>query len=287
MAPQLCAQSIIASGGRTLFNRATLVRSSVEIGTFSVEENGKKVNITQYVPSVALVYGFYPKWTAIVAQPYVSADRTTREVGKPPERANFSGLADTRIFVQYDGLYRRNSPGGLTRLAGIVGLQVPSGADRFSTGAVEYTGGLIFEKAVRLKYVFTSDFEYTFATENSRRISIGDRARFDAALARFILSDEKPPDDAGWWRRSWHRIFRHGAYVILELNGVWQAHGRDQEAKIPNSGGTTVSVSPGIQYFVNDRLIAELSAPIPAVRELNGTQPRPGSTFVVGFRYLF
>jgi len=134
MTPQLDAQSIIASGGRTLFNRATLIRSSVEISTFTLEESGKAISITQYVPSVAVVYGFYPKWTAIVAQPYVSANFTTHEAGNPPQRVNFNGLADTRIFVQYDGLYSRNSPGGLTRLSGIFGLQVPSGADRFSTG---------------------------------------------------------------------------------------------------------------------------------------------------------
>ncbi len=283
----LCAQSIISSGARTLFNRATLVRSSVEIGTFSIEEDGKSVKITQYVPSVAVVYGFYPKWTVIAAQPYVSTSLTTREAGNPLQRISSSGLADTRIFVQYDGLYSRNAPGGLTRLSGIFGLQVPSGADRFSTGAVEYTGGLIFEKAVRLKYVFTGDFEYTVATENKRRISVGDRARFDAALGRFILSGEKPPDEASWWRRSWHRVFRHGAYAILELNGVWQDHGRDQDKQVPNIGGTTLSVSPGIQYFVNDSFLAEFSAPIPAVRELNGMQPKPGTTFVVGFRYLF
>ncbi len=124
MTPQLDAQSIIASGGRTLFNRATLVRSSVEIGTFSVEKNGKMVNISQYVPSIAVVYGFYPKWTAIVAQPYVSANFTTRQAGSAPQRTNLNGLADTRIFVQYDGLYSRNTPGGLTRLSGIFGLQV-------------------------------------------------------------------------------------------------------------------------------------------------------------------
>jgi hypothetical protein len=177
----------------------------------------------------------------------------------------------------------------MTRLSGVFGLQVPTGADRFSTGAVEYTGGMIFQKAVRLKYVFSGDFEYTHATKNRGGLSVGDRLRFDAALSRFVISSNNVAAGAraGWPRRALDRLFRHGAYLVVEMNGTWQARARRQGKEVPDTGGTTLSVSPGIQYFLSDRFLVEFSAPIPVVRALNGRQPEPGSTFLLGFRFLF
>lgn len=284
--PELRAQTIVAPSARTLFNRATLVRSSVEVKHLSLRADGRSVDITQYVPSLAVVYGFYPNWMVIVAQPYVTVDVTSR-MGNETRRENLNGQADTRLFVQYDGLYSRNSPGGLTRLSGVFGLQVPTGAKRFSTGAIEYTVGFIFQKAVSLKYVFSGDFEYTFATENSRGVTMGDQARFDGALSRFVISQDNAPPGASWPRKAFDRMFRYGAYFTLEFNGTWQAHGRDQGNEIANTGGTTLSISPGIQYFLSNRFLVEFSAPIPVVKALNGTQPKPNPTFLFGFRVLF
>jgi hypothetical protein len=284
--PELRAQTVVAPSGRTLFNRATLIRSSVEVNRSSLRADGRSVDVTQYVPSLAVVYGFYPKWMVIVAQPYVFVN-ATRRMRDGAQRETLNGLADTRVFVQYDGLYSRNTPGGLTRLSGIFGLQVPTGAERFSTRAVEYTGGLIFEKAVNLKYVFAGDVEYTVATENRQGVSMGDRARFDGALSRFVISPDNAPPDASWPRKTFDRIFRYGAYFILEFNGAWQAHARSRGNQIADSGGTTLSISPGIQYFLSNRFLVEFSAPIPVVKALSGIQPKPNSTFLFGFRVLF
>lgn len=282
------AQTIVAPSARTLFNRATLIRSSVEIRHSSLRMEGGSVGVTQYVPAVTVVYGFSPGWMVILAQPYAIVDATHR-MGGEAERERVSGLADTRVFVQYGGLYSRNAPGGMTRLSAVFGVQVPTGADRFSTGAVAYTGGLVFQKAVRLKHVFSGDFEYTRATENRQGMSMGDRLRFDAALSRFVISSGDVPAGAraGWPRRALDRLFRHGAYLVVEMNGTWQARARRRGEAVPDTGGTTLSVSPGIQYFLSDRFLVEFSAPIPVVRALNGRQPEPRSTFLLGFRFLF
>ena len=191
------------------------------------------------------------------------------------------------MFAQYDGFYSRNTPGGLTRLSGVFGFQAPTGARRLSTGAFAYTGGLIFEKAVRLKYYFTADFEYTFATENDQGVSRGNGARFDAVPAYFLISRDNAHLDAGWLRKVYSRVFRNGAFWVLEFNGIWQAHASNQGKDLNDSGGTTLSISPGIQYFLLPSLLLEFSSPIPVVKALNGTQPEPQSTFLVGFRYLF
>ncbi len=282
---RLQAQTIIAPAGRTLFSRSSLVRSFAEIDRFSLDEDGNSVRGTQYVTPLALVYGFYPKWTVIVAQPYVVTDVTIR-TGNQTQHESLNGLADTQFFAQYDGLYSRNAPGGLTRLSGVFGLQAPTGARRFSTRAFEYTGGLIFEKAMRLKYFFTGDFQYTFSTANGRGVSVGDSARFDAVPAYFLISREREPRNASWRRKAYDRIFRNGAFLILEFNGSWRGHATNRGAEISNTGGTTLMISPGIQYFPSRRLVIEFSVPIPTVRELNGIQPEPDTSFLVGVRYL-
>lgn len=285
--PRLYAQAINAPSGRTLFNRASLIRSFAEVRHLSVRTpDGKFVEVTQYITPLAFVYGFHPKWTAIVVQPYVVADITTRTANQTT-RQNLNGLADLQFFAQYDGLYSRNTPGGLTRLSGVFGIQTPTGAKRFSPDAFQYTGGLIFEKVAKLKYAFTADFQYTFATKNEQGLSIGDRAQFDAVPAYFIISRQEPPSDARWLRKAFHRVFQNGAYVVLEFNGNWQGHAQQSGTDISDTGGTTLAISPGIQYFVGRPLLLEFSAPIPVVKELNGIQPRPDSTFLFGFRWLF
>lgn len=284
----LRAQAIIAPGGRTLFNRSSLVRSFAEVRHLSLQTpDGRITDITQYVTPLAFVYAFAPKWQVIAAQPYVTADMTILAGGQSMRRG-VNGLGDSQFTLQYDGLYSRNAPGGLTRLSGLFGVQAPTGAERFSTGAFGYTGGLVFEKVSRLRYALTTDFEYTVATQNAQGLFQGNTAQYDVAPAYFIIPRKQTPASAGWWRRVFDRVFRNGAFAIVELNGASQAHAVARgSGDVPNSGGTTLYVSPGIQYFVSREFLVEFSAPIPVVKDLNGIQPRPDSRFVLGFRWLF
>jgi len=280
------AQSILAPAGRTLFHRASLVRSFTEIDRFSLNSDGTSVEGTEYVNPLAVVYGFRPNWEAIAVLPYVVADVTTRTAGQTREQS-LNGLADAQFLVQYDGLYSKNAPGGLTRLSGVFGVQAPTGAERFSTRAYEYTGGLIFETGARLRYFLTSDFQYTVATRNDQGVSAGNSAQFDAVPAYFLIAREETPKNARWARKARDRLFRNGAFLILEFNGAWHANATLHGADIANTGGATLRISPGIQYFPSQRLLFEFSAPLPAVTELNGIQPDPKTSFLVGFRYLF
>ncbi|TAM83391.1 MAG: hypothetical protein EPN47_04580 [Acidobacteria bacterium] len=262
--PSLRAQAIIAPGGRTLFNRESLVRSFVERLHLSIETpDGKFVDVTQYITPLAFVYAFAPKWQVIVVQPGVSASVTEGAGTESMTQHVPYCFADSQFILQYDGLYSRNAPGGLTRLSGIFGLEAPTGAVRFSTGAFGYTGGLVFEKVSRLRYAFTADFQYTIATENEAGLSQGNTAQYDVAPAYFIIPREQTPADASGFRRTFDRVFHNGAFAIVELNGTSQAQAfaRGTGAN-PNSGGTALYVSPGIQYFVSRRFIAEFSVPI-------------------------
>ena len=283
---RLQAQAIIAPSGRTLYSRATLVRSFVEVRRASLTSEGTTTDFTQYITPLAVVYGIRPQWTVIVAQPYVTMN-VIREDGVQRSSNTESGLADTQFVLQYDGLYSRNEPGGLTRLAGVFGVQAPSGAERFSTGAFAYTSGLIFEKVSGLRYAFTADFQYTVATENGQGMSVGDEARFDAVPAYFLISRRNPGPDAPFLHKLYDRVFRNGAYLILELNGIWKGRAHNRGTDSANTGGTVLSVSPGVQLIPTRNFMIEVSVPVPVLTALNGIQPDPQPNFLIGFRYLF
>jgi len=61
---------------------------------------------------------------------------------------------------------------------------------------------------------------------------------------------------------------------------------RDGGNDVPNTGGTALFVSPGIQYFLSRSFLLEFSAPIPAIKATNGLQPESKVSIVFGFRVL-
>ena len=263
-----------------MFHRGTLMRSFLRVEHASLQEGGQSTELTRYVTPLVMVYGFYPQWTVVAVQPYMSVDISSR-MGTQTRKTNLNGLPDAQLTVQYDGLYSRNSPGGLTRLSGVLGVQLPTGADRFSAGAAAYTAGLVFEKAVELNYVLTTDFQYTLATRNSQGAKVGNRARFDIVPAYFLITRSESSPPTSWLRRLYNHVFHNGAYFILELNGTWQAHTDSGGDKIANTGGTTLSISPGVQYFLSDRFWLSFLIRSPSSRrsmEHNWSSTRPFST---------
>jgi hypothetical protein len=90
-----------------------------------------------------------------------------------------------------------------------------------------------------------------------------------------------------------HRVFPRGAMgvpfvlLVLELNGEQVRQTRIRGAKVPNSGGNLVFLSPGVEFQPTSRLLLEFSSPIPVARDLNGRQLRPTSSYILGVRWLF
>ncbi|MBI3697577.1 MAG: hypothetical protein HY238_22425 [Acidobacteria bacterium] len=255
-------QAILAPGGRTLFNKNLLVRSFTRIERQSISRDGSVSSRTTYIQPLALVYGIAPDWNVTAVAPFVVAES--------------SGWADTQFFVKYDSLVKRNAPGGTTRLSAEFGVQAPTGSDRFSSGAFAFLGDLVFHTARNRKF-FLADIQYRAATRNGQGVTTGNSFGFDLAPAYLWLPGEN---------RAWSRLFRHGVIGILELNGELQNRARTRTSAIGDTGGFTLLLSPGLQYFPRPNLVIELSVPIPVVRELNGVRPKPLAGVLVGFRYV-
>ncbi len=263
-------QAILAPGGRTLFNKHLLIRSFTRIQRQSVFRKGSVSRNTMYIQPLAIVYGIAPDWNVTAVVPFVVAES--------------SGWADAQFFVKYDGLLKRNVPGGLTRLSAEFGIQAPTGASRLSTGAFAFSGDMVFEKVYHNRKFLIADFQHKAATRNDQGVTTGNSVGFDLVPAYQWLPN---PDQArSRVSKLANKIAGHGVFGILELNGEVQNRARTQTAAIPETGGVTLLLSPGIQYFARPNVIVEFSVPIPVLRELNGVQPKPLVGVLAGFRYL-
>ena len=61
-----------------MFHRGTLMRSFLRVEHASLQEGGQSTELTRYVTPLVMVYGFYPQWTVVAVQPYMSVDISSR-----------------------------------------------------------------------------------------------------------------------------------------------------------------------------------------------------------------
>lgn len=140
----------------------------------------------------------------------------------------------------------------------------PAGQEPFSTGAFAFLGTVVFESTRERKF-FIAGFQYTAATRNDQGVTVGNAINTDVAAAYFRLP--RPEQAKSQLGKVASRIARHGGIGVLELNGELQNRARTRTAPLPDAGGGTLLLSPGVQYFPFRNFLVEFSLPIPVVRE--------------------
>jgi len=252
----------VAPGGRTLFNQSVMVRSFVRIDYFAKGPNGESVR--RIVNPYAFVWGAYPNLSLSFVAPLVSVRRDGPAM---PSSVTKTDFGDGRVFARYD-LFRKNVPGGFTRLSPEVGIQIPTGT-AFSTGSAAPIASLVFSH-VRDPHWLVADVQFTYSTTNSDGFRPGNRWRYDVTYMRRLADIEAPT-----------------IYLVLEMNGEQARRSRLNGGAVEASGGNLVFLSPGVEMFLTRRLVLEFSLPVPAGRDLNGNQLKPRVSVIGGFRWLF
>jgi hypothetical protein len=150
-------------------------------------------------------------------------------------------------------------------------VKVPSGG-AFGTGSTDPIGTLNFTH-VRDPHWLVADVQFTYSTTGDNGVRTGNRWNYDVGYL--------------------HRVYPRGGLgvpfvlLVLELNGEHGRRTRINGTPVSDSGGNLLLLSPGVEFQPTNRLLVEFSAPIPVVRDLNGTQLRPSSSFIIGIRWLF
>ncbi len=228
-------------------------------------------------------YGLTGRWALFAAVPYLdkelevdtALDRRTRGV---------SGLGDAVLLARYT-LLQQDRPGRTFRVAPFFGVESPTGTDDESdalgrlpqplqlgsgswdplTGVVSTWQSLERQVDAALSYKLNTtanDFEF------------GDIARFDLS----------------WQHRVWPRQLGPGVpafvYGVLEGNLVWQDRNEIAGVEDPDSGGTVLYLTPGVQW-VTKRTVLESAVQIPLIENLHGNALANDYVVILSFRVNF
>ncbi len=214
--------------------------------------------------------------------------RKKMELSEDGERRTLSTSGFGDAFVNSKLLLvQRDRPGRTTRFAATGRIKLPTGRDdetddegnllppplQLGSGSMDYTVGGVFTH-VRRRVGFNADVGYHFRTE-ANDFAFGDSVTYNLALG-YRLAPRV------------YKVYpaKNHLNAYIELNGRSSQRNRVRGAEAPDSGGTLIFLSPGIQLIPGGNLIIEASLRLPAVQQLNGAQLKFRPGFNVGIRWL-
>ncbi len=227
-----------------------------------------------------LAYGVNAKLALFGVLPYTKKEAAmSGGVGRSSD-----GLGDVTLFGRYT-LYQRDWRGRTLRVAGVAGIKAPTGDDdefddvgrlpvslQLGTGSWDgFLGGVVSYQ--------TSDFgidaQLSYrANSEANEFEAGDEIHLDFSYQHRFLPGALTSET---------RAFLYG---VLEVNAVHKDRSRQSGSSIGDSGGTTIFITPGIQY-VTRKLIAEVGVQVPVMQNLNGTALENDVVIRAGFRIHF
>ncbi len=232
------------------------------------------------IPLVA-VYGFSSKASILVKVPIISKE--LRAINSP-DRGD-TGIGDTTVLGKYR-VYTNNFKGGTSRLSLVGGLELPTGRDderdsvgllpaplQLGSGAVDFIVGAAHTFQT-LDYELDADFRYKNNRE-ANQFDFGDVFQYNFSFQKRILPATLP--DKGIYSQ-WN--------ALLEFNGSVAGKNESLGVSVPNSGGHSLFLSPGIQY-VSQRTVYEFSFQQPILQNLNGNQLETDYKLVLSARIQF
>lgn len=268
---------INSPAGRTLFARTFMWRSDfryIRISRLLLDGEEVKDPSNQEIRVAAwensFVYGLLRDTTVVAIVPFFNRDFEAQ--ASQPIAETATGFGDPMFLIQYDGFYnfyKQNRPLGFTRIAGFFGVKAPLGKDSFSTGSTDYLMGSIFSYWQN-RWFYSVSGQFTATTE-ANSVDTGDLFRYDASVMYKLFAYPE-----------WKDLF-----LVLELNGEMETKARQHGAELANTGGHTIFVSPGIEFFLQPNVVLEFSLQIPTVQSLNGLQIGRDFSVVAGFRYVY
>lgn len=206
----------------------------------------------------------------------------------PPDRQRITrdtdGIGDFALFGRYT-LFQHDVPGRTFRIAPFVGIETPTGDDdekdqfgrlpqplQLGSGSWDPFGGIIATYQT-LDFQVDAQIAYQANTE-ANDFEFGDELNVDGSLQYRLWPGELGPGVPGF------------LYGLLEANLVYQDENGFNGIENPDSGGTTLFLTPGLQY-VTKRWVLEGGVQVPVVQDLNGQALENDYIVRAGFRVNF
>ncbi len=230
-----------------------------------------------------LGYGISGDLALFGVLPYVDKELQTTIGGTRVTRSS-EGFGDVSLFARYT-FFKQDARGHTFRIAAFGGVKAPTGDDNESdalgplpiplqsgTGSWDGFGGVI---VTYQSLAFQVDAQASYTAKNEANdFEGGDEARLDGSYQYRLLPRTLGKGTPGF------------LYGVLEANIIYRDENRVFGSRDRNSGGTSIFLSPGLQY-VTKRYILEGSVQLPVSQNLNGNALENDYVARVGFRWNF
>jgi outer membrane putative beta-barrel porin/alpha-amylase len=227
------------------------------------------------------------------------------------QRGNSAGFGDVTMLGQYR--FHNNSQAG-TSAAVLFGFKAPTGSTsqrdnfgqlfeaEFQPGSGSWDGlfGAAFTKRSG-RWAFDVSGLYYLISTGTQNTNLGDRFLFGTAVSYRLVGatgSAKEIELHEYCMQPRNQLQEHCLYhsnhdhsdmmktpytldLVLELNGEWHDKQRIAGVPDPNSGGTTVYLSPGVRVGF-DRFSGFVSVGVPVINQHNGVQSKPDYRVLTG-----
>lgn len=223
---------------------------------------------TVWAAPLVVVYGVTSRTTVIGALPYIFESSTSNPAGAPVEDQR-SGLADLRLLIRQT-VFVRDGVQRTSRLGLLGGIEIPSGSEGFSSNTTQYLlGGVYTLQHGRHELDVDNVWKLNGEADG---VDAGDEYQADAAYQLRVAPWNWPESGAP-----------AQVYGVLEANWSMRQRSSVGGARVADSGGSRLFLSPGLQ-LVTRQVIYEASLQLPVMRDLNGGQLEPDLGASLGLR---
>jgi hypothetical protein len=252
---------------------------------------------THWTTELTGFYGITPEFMVLAVLPYKKG-KTTGEADltmTPPMldtamAGDASGLGDVALLGRYTFL-KSETPETTTVMAGVAGIKFSTGktnaktSDGMSyldshmqpgTGSTDYLLGLSYSHSLE-RLSFSANLLGTITTEGkfgTTTHEFGNALNYDASGKYRIAPEAFSP-------------MKPQLFAALGINGEVRQREKEGGVAVPDSGGNTVYLSPGLQLVLAPHWIAEVSYQHAVYHKLNGTQLGETYKAITGVTYLF
>ncbi len=261
------ATGISVDAGLTPAEDRWIFRSLVHTMQRDDDPTAMDRKMERYTLNTVLAYGLRQKMTLMLKLPVVHQNMLM--AGSSNRN---SGLADLFLLAKY-GVYRRNTREYTFGVATTLGLELPTGADTFSSETVDVKPGIYLSyRRGPWGSDFNIDYSWNgFADKSSGGIDPGDELSLDWAFAHQFSMNEKA--SIAW-------------APVLELSYKKISSDQLDGNNIANTGESVLFLSPGVKY-TRSSLILEALIQFPVSQDQEGSQLKRGTGGLIGLRYMF
>jgi hypothetical protein len=267
---------------------------NVYSGTDKVDNPG--VEEEYWTTEVSGFYGFTDRFLVLVNLPLRKTrgdGELTEGPGGEPEREDMTGgatgMGDVSVLGRYT-VYTRHTLDATTLLAGVFGVKLPTGSTSQHSDQGEYLDSHLQLGTGSTDLLLGASANHVLGRYSvSANLLASITGEGETGDTRHRFGNSLNYDVTGKYRVSPAVIGKSSNELFLSLgvNGEYRQHEKLDGDTVPDSGGHTIYLTPGIQYVAGVHWVFETTWQYAVYHDLNETQLGENYKLFASATYLF